>query len=346
MNPAYKETFSRHRLLFSLPVVLAAVVSLLFVVSAPKTYEAEATLLVDTPPPGQSSLNELNPAVLTPAAQAQQVLAEFLTSRSFRLAIGKRGGLRTYLASHSSGFSLTGLLRGKAPLDNRVASALDGKHVLITVNGPQLIAISLKGPDPGVAANTLNALIDQFTLKRSELGIERAQSLIIFFQHRVDAAQTALDTASTPQAASAAEKQLRTMTRARNQAQISFDALRLQKNTFEITVQDQPRPPTGPVSGKKKALFGVVAGLFVGALVSFLGIVLLSGREEREVRRPARPLQERVEESLAHDDPATPEVDWLPSGSGLEYHENGSNGSHDGSHEVEKPVSDVDLTRD
>jgi hypothetical protein len=345
MNPAYKETFARHRLLFCLPVILAALVSLLLVLGAPKAYESEATLWVDRPPPGQSSLNDPNPAVLTPATQAQQVLGELLSSRSFRLEAGKRGGLKKYLASHSSGFSVTGLLRGKAPLDNRVAAGLDAKHVMLTVNGPQVLAISLKGPEPAVAANTLSALIDQFKLKRTELGIQRAQALITFFQHRVDAAQTAEETASTPQEANAAAKQLRTMTKALNQAQLSFDALRLQKGTFEIHVQDQPTPPTGPVSGKKKALFALVAGLFVGALVSFLGIVLLSGREERE-RPVIRPLQERLEESSALEAPENPEVDWLPSGSGLEYHANGSNGSHDGSHEVEKPISDVDLTRD
>ena len=343
MNPSYAEAFSRHRILFGLPVVLAAVASLLFVLGAPKVYQAEATLWVDNPPPGGSSLNNPNPAVLTPSTQAQQVLSELLTSRSFRLAVGKRGGLKEYLASHSSGFSLTDLLRGKAPLSNRVAAALDAKHVAMSVAGPQLIAISLKGPNPAVAANTLWALIDQFKLKRSELGIQRAQKTIAYFQHRADAAQTALETASTPQAASAAAKQLKTMTRALNQAQLNLGALRLQNTTFEIEVQDPPAPPTGPVSGKKKAVFALVAGLFVGALVSFLGIVLLSGREERPV---VRPLQERLEESSAHDAPASPEVDWLPSGSGLEHHANGSNGSHDGSREVETPTSDVDLTRD
>jgi len=355
MNPAYKETFARHRLLFSLPVVLAAMVSLLFVLSAPKVYQAEATLWVDTPPPAGSSLNNPNPAVLTPATQAQQVLGELLTSRSFRLAIGERGGLKKYLASHPSGFSLTGLLRGKAPLDNRVAAALDAKHVVLSINGPQVLAISLKGPGPAVAANTLWALIDQFKLKRSELGIQRAETLINFFQHRVDAAQTALETASTPQDANTASNQLRTMTRGLNQARFNLNALRRQNNTFEIVVQDQPTPPPGPVSGKKKAVFAVVAGLFVGALVSFLGIVLLSGREERRVVVPVdehdEPQETVVPEPEPEPEPHPEEhldADWLPTSSGLEYHShaNGSNGSHDGSPEVERPPADVRRIRE
>jgi hypothetical protein len=350
MNPAYKETFARHRMLFSLPVVLAAMVSLLFVLSAPKVYQAEAKLWVDNAVPGSSSLDKPNPAVPTPATQAQEVLSELLVTRRFRIAVGNRGGLTKYLAEHSStGFSPLAQLRGKEPLDNRVALALDPKHVIASVAGPQLLAVTLKGPEPAVAANTLSALIYQFKLERSELAVQRQEGLVEYFRRHVETATAAQQTASTPQEASAAATQLARMTRALNQAQLNLLALQHQGGAFEIVPQDLPKPPPGPVSGKKKAVFAVVAGLFVGALVSFLGIVLLSGREERRVVLPADEHEEPEETVVPEPEPEEHlDADWLPTSSGLEYHAqaNGSNGSHDGSPEVERPPADVDRMRE
>ena len=338
MNPAYKATFLRHRILFSLPVALAMVISLLFVLGSPKAYEAQATLWIDNPPPGASSIDNANPATLTPSTRAQQLLTELLASRSFRLAVGARGGLTRYLAGHTStGFSPVALIRGKQPLSNRVESALDPKHVLTATPGPQFLAISLKGPNPAVAANTLWALINQLNHARAKIYIDREEGAVTFFQTQVDAATEAIAAAQTPQTKDAALTRLARMTKALNQARLNLDAVKLQKGAFKV--QDAPTPPTGPVSGKKKAVFAVAAGLFVGAIVSFIGILLLSGREER-IARAAEPDTPGLH-VLEHLEPMeSPESEWWPMG--YENGANGTNGSHDGAHEIGKPTSQID----
>ena len=47
-------------------------------------------------------------------------------------------------------------------------------------------------------------------------------------------------------------------------------------------VIDKPSLPAPAVSGMKKAVFGVFAGIFVGCLISFLAIVLLTGSDDRD----------------------------------------------------------------
>ena len=49
MNPSYVQTFNRHRLLFSLPVVILTVLALWVVASTPKEYKAGASLFIDNP---------------------------------------------------------------------------------------------------------------------------------------------------------------------------------------------------------------------------------------------------------------------------------------------------------
>src|SRR3954454_7851836 len=97
MNPSYVQTFQRHRLLFSLPVVIMTVLALWFVVGTPKQYKAGASLFVDTPVTQPSSFNDPNPGDVTPAAQSQQLLNELLATRSFRMKIGHEGPLTKYL---------------------------------------------------------------------------------------------------------------------------------------------------------------------------------------------------------------------------------------------------------
>ena len=80
MNPSYRQTFSRHKVLFSLPVVITTLLAIWFVAGTPKQYRAGATLFVDTKA-GQSSLDNPNPAGTPPAARAQQLLTELLATK-------------------------------------------------------------------------------------------------------------------------------------------------------------------------------------------------------------------------------------------------------------------------
>ena len=149
MNPSYKQTFSRHKVLFSLPAAIMALFAIWFVLGTPSQYKAAASLWVDTPAPGPSSLNETNTSELPPAAQAQQLLAELLATRQFRLDVGHKGPLSKYYAQHpSEGWGPKGLLRklrGTGSVDDRTAAALDPKHVITAVAGPQVLELASQG---------------------------------------------------------------------------------------------------------------------------------------------------------------------------------------------------------
>jgi uncharacterized protein involved in exopolysaccharide biosynthesis len=303
MNPRYKETFARHRVLFTMPVVVAVLFALWSVVGSGTKFEASTSLWVDTPAPGVSSLENTNTSLLTPSAQAQQLLGELLTTRSFRLAVGHEGPLASYVAKHPApGWGPGAFLakvRGSGSVDDRISAALGPKNVLTTIAGPQVLGVSVRSTSSPVAVGTLKALVDQFNLERKNLDVGRQQASMSFYKNQVLAAQATLSAAQTnlqngsapgstaslhdlTQAEHVAEARLRTATRAYNQAALNVAASKSEKGIFRVI--DPIEPPAKAVGGKKKTLFALVAGLFVGALMSFLGIVFVSGRENRAGR--------------------------------------------------------------
>jgi uncharacterized protein involved in exopolysaccharide biosynthesis len=322
MNPRFRQTFERHRVLFALPLVLTTFLAVWYVLGSPKTYESSASLWVDTPAPQASSLGESNAYAVTPGASAQMLLNELLTTRDFRVEVARRGPLAQYIADHStSGWGpgvLVDWLRSTPTTDSRVISSLDTKHVLTTVAGPQVLAISVKGPSPSVAAGTLRALLATFEEQRNTYNVERARASVAYYENKARAAAGSLESAKKeladylaahPGASISAsggvpaDVQLRALTEAQrvaasqysaankaaNQAEVSLNATASDKSTFQIL--DHPNLPTGPVSGKAKALMGVIGGLFVGALISLLAIVAVSSRTEpATVAEPAEPV--------------------------------------------------------
>jgi hypothetical protein len=117
-----------------------------------------------------------------------------------------------------------------------------------------------------------------------------------YFQNQVRAASAGLKTAqqnlangSVPgstadlhaltQASRVAKSRLTTATRAYNQAALNLAASRGEQQIFKVI--DPIQGPAKPVAKKKKSLFALFAGLFVGGLLSFFGIVFVSGREQR-----------------------------------------------------------------
>jgi uncharacterized protein involved in exopolysaccharide biosynthesis len=301
MNPSYVQTFNRHRLLFSLPVVILAVLALWVVAGTPKQYKAGATIFVDTPPTEPSSFSDPNPGDVTPAWQSQQLLAELLATRSFRLKVGRKGPLTKYLAAHpTEGWGPTALLdklRGSGSAQDRTWNALDAKHIMTAVPGGQVMSIELHGPTPKVAVKTLSALLATFEHERREITVARQKSAIDHFKSQIAGARTVIDRANTryangtalPEDAltlKAAETRLKRATRGLNQATLSLAATTSAPPTFEV--RDEPSLPAPAVSGMKKSLFGVVAAIFVGCLISFLAIVLLTGSEEKREREELR----------------------------------------------------------
>jgi hypothetical protein len=321
MNQNYVQTFNRHRVLFSLPVVITTLLALWFVAGTPKTYKASASLWFDNPAPAASSLNEPNPSLVTPAAQAQQLLGELLATKQFRLEAGHKGPLSRYFRTHASeGWGPKGVLRkirGSGSVDDRTAAALDSKHVVTTVAGPQVLGVELHGPTPVVAVGTLKALLQTFNRQRAKLDVYRQQMAMTHFKSQIDAATaTTADLNSKIAGAGAsglpyaqvkgliqarriAEARLTTATRGYNQASLSLGAAKHERNNFDVL--DAPGLPAPAVSGLKKSVFGIVAGVFVGLLVSFLGIVLLTGSEGRWEREELREVIARSDEPVPLD---------------------------------------------
>ena len=78
----------------------------------------------------------------------------------------------------------------------------------------------------------------------------------------------------------AAQTRLRRGIRGYNQAALNLAAAKVAEPHYEV--RDKPTLPAPAVGGMKKSVFGVVAGIFVGLLISFLAIVLLTSSEDKE----------------------------------------------------------------
>jgi len=317
MNPSYVQTFKRHRLLFSLPVIIMTLLALWFVLGTPKEYKAGASLFVDTPVTQPSSFNDPNPSDVTPAAQSQQLLNELLATRSFRLKIGRGGPLTSYLAAHpGEGWgpkALLGKLRGSSSPEDRTWNSLDAKHVITALPGGQIMSIELHGPTPEVAVGTLRALLRTFADERREIDVARQERAVSHYKNQLKTAQAQLDDINTRIASGdvsftegvalqrAAQARVRRATRALGQARFSFDAAKGSGPMYQV--MDPPGLPAPAVSGMKKTVFGVVGGMFVGCLISLLAIVLLTSSDgrDRDDEREREELREVI--ARADDDP-------------------------------------------
>ncbi len=67
-------------------------------------------------------------------------------------------------------------------------------------------------------------------------------------------------------------------------------------------VLDKPTLPAPAVGGMKKSVFGVVAGIFVGLLISFLAIVLITSSEDKEDKDRDDHEREELREVIARAD--------------------------------------------
>jgi hypothetical protein len=295
MNPAYKQTFLRHKVLLSVPIAVTTVLALWFAFGTAKQYRASASIWADANPPGASSVSPSS-GPTSFAIQTQQALSELLISKRFRLEVARRGPVAAYAAAHpTQGWGPQAVLqkiRGSGSAEDRAAAALDFRHVTLIVDGPHLVTMQLNGPTPEVAVGTLQALIDSFGDELDQLAVKRQEDAMAHFAEQRDGAAEALTdlqeqinllqqspngSAELPgliKARQLGQKRLTKATLAYNRAKLNAMTGGGQKDTFRV--QDPAEPPAPPVGGMKKSLMVVFAGLFAGALLSFLGLVLLT----------------------------------------------------------------------
>lgn len=284
MNPSYKETFSRHPVLFSLPVIIVGFLALWFAATVPKEYKAGASIWVENSPTGASRSADMTGTPLSPAAQAQQMLFELMSTRAFRLDVARKGPLASYLERHQSqGSGPTGVLanlHGSSAVSDQITKALDSKHVLTTVPGPHVFGVEFHGPTPAVTVGTLKALLKAFDDQQNAFEVARQQRAMTRAQGQMEAASTAIAQPNSAPIRKLAETQLRNATRRYNQASLSLAGARNQ--TSSLQVMDRPTLPAPAIGGMKKGVFIVFAGILFGLLLSFFAVVLVTGQPRRD----------------------------------------------------------------
>jgi uncharacterized protein involved in exopolysaccharide biosynthesis len=282
---AYRETFKRHRLLFCLPPVLAALAAAALTFTTPKTYASYASLWVDNGPTAGSSLG--NPAQPTsPSSAEQTVLNELLATQSFDLDVGNASPLRQQIAS-----------AGGSPqtVAGSIAAAV-ASGVSSSTPGPQVLQLSFSGSSPQVARSTLGLLLTHLQSAASGYLADFGKSAVAYYQGQVRTATAAQVRAKQAAAAylaahpkasaqsdsqyaslvaqlGSATSQLGTATSALNQAQAQADGA---SSGASVHVIDQPSVPTGPTSSKKKALMEIVGAMLAGILISIIAIVAIT----------------------------------------------------------------------
>jgi uncharacterized protein involved in exopolysaccharide biosynthesis len=311
MNPRYLETFNRHRGRYLVPVVLAGILALWMSLGAPKLYRSQTSLWSDTA--GGSGAEAIG--ATPPAAQDQSILNELLTTRYFVHNVARLSPLQAYLEQHQSeGWGPTAMLsklRAAPTLDERIAAALSPKRVTAVVRGPHVLEISYDATTPELAVKTLRVLVQQFRKQRAALlrdALTVAQQQVLSASKALGAARTNLNeyirqhpgsSSADPELSSLAGAERDAVTQLANATQTFNQASTAVLNgaSFANTLRvvDPPRLPIGPSTGKKHMLMSLVAGLFAGALISILGIVILTKTAQPQVpAQPAVPIAEAV----------------------------------------------------
>ena len=200
-SSAYRETFRRHRVLLSLPIVIATLIGAYMVISAPKAYMSTVSLWVDNPASSTSSIQDNNPSLTPPSQQEQSVLSELLSTDTFDQQVASQSQLGSYLASNSSGGGLPLIGGGGGSTVSRIAAALSAKNVVTAVPGPQILQISFTGSTPAVAQSTLKAIVAVLQKETARYLAQHNQAALGFNESQVATAKEAVTTARNAESA-------------------------------------------------------------------------------------------------------------------------------------------------
>lgn len=303
MNPRYRETARRHRVLFVLIILLCALFGLSTAAGSPKLYRSDATLSFP-------SLDASNGIVTPPAAQSQEMLTELLATRSFPQFVAARSSLGAYLKHHATTGSgpiamLKQLMRGSPTYDERITTALGPKRVTSMPSGPELLSVSFEAPSPALAKSTLDVLIDHFLRERAGLqdaARRAALDQLNTAQVQFNEAQRTLNNYTRNHPASTTNGDIgeSALANAVRQAAAQVKAAASQVATATVGsgtgvttaagIVDHPNLPIGPTTGKKRVGELTIVGAFVGALISF-GLIVLMSRNRDEPLPATGPIE-------------------------------------------------------
>lgn len=279
----YVQAFFRHPFLLTMPIVVAVVISLGYEVRLPRSYNAAASMWCDVPVPNESSI--FSGTSDMPSASQSVVLTELLSTREFLSKVGQDGPWAGYLTAHPGADG------------DRLLFQL-ASEVAVSTPGPHVLAITTKGASPRDALALAKAVSDAYVAEVNDTQRTRAQSSVGFYKLQVDQAQTALTAAQNKLTQYLAANQgsgpmgaltdatVTQLTQAVSVAQSNYDqaashltdagvGLSTVADSGVLHVFDTPRTTGLPVSRKKKLIFGGVAGLFAGMMVSLFILIFL-----------------------------------------------------------------------
>src|SRR5919109_1919581 len=195
----YFETIFRHRRPLVAIILIALLAGTAFVMIQPRTYEATGRMWFQS----TNIAGDTSPTnnYLSPADVATNVFLELLNTRTFCLAVGKRGPLTRYLSQpgHMPApdpiTAVSGAVEnlrggasasnGQQALDDAVQTVLQ-KRVRVVGTGPQIVTIVFDFTDARVASDTLSALLEQFSDEVLTAQRVQNQQQLNFYEQQVN----------------------------------------------------------------------------------------------------------------------------------------------------------------
>ena len=297
----YLDVLRRHKVLVLLPIVLALAVSVPLAVKKPHKFVGSTTVWFDTAVPNPSSLDPGQPySGSSPAQSGQAVFQELIATRQFLVAVGREGPLAARLATQ--GVPATSI-------DDKIVATLQSAFGLVPV-GPQVLKLTMTGPDPSIIGGTLDSLVAQYSAQVASAHESRGKSQALYFQSQLSPKHAALNQAirqlqdyqAANPTAPFTDPTLQRYVNLANTAQADVTnaessyaqaLLGLKHVGIDATFHVIDKPLAPVAQGRmKKILFTGAAGLLGGLLVSVLVLAALAAADHT-ARRP-----EDIEDSL------------------------------------------------
>lgn len=300
----YRQTFRRHPIWFSLPIIISIVFAAWFAFGSARVYRSTASVWIDNGPAQGSSLANLSvqsaeasEGLLSgpngPAGIEQLTLSEQLATPSFDLAVGEDSLLPRYLASGArEGFTPTVLLKhGAVSIPYEITEAI-GAEAKTSTTGPEVLRLSYTGPTPAVAQSVVQSLISHMRSNSTIYGNDFAETEAMFLKDAATTASQAAVNAATTAASYKTQHPAATV-----QDDPIYAALRAAAKTTDsaltaataavnsvnqgstgmnavIRVIDPPSLPSGPTVSASQTSLSLLDGLIAGLLISLVAVVL------------------------------------------------------------------------
>ena len=298
MKRNYAETFFRHRLLLTAPVLIAFALAAFYGLSQPRKYAAAAAVWTDRQIPFDSTIGT-NGGGDSPSMGQSALLSGLLASRTFLMDVAKRSPMAAEVRDSPDTDSALWRLAGT---------------VTVTTPGPQVLTIAVKEKTPERATGLAEAFVDEFIQTEQEkirsraqtqndydkkqldaaaLQVQKAQeSLTVYEQNHPGSAGSAGSASDGPGKTDASETSLVGSLALAQQhyseaskAYTASSAALTEAGNGSLDLLDKPTNAT-PLSRRKAVLISGIGGLLAGGSISLLILLLLVTRD-RAVREEA-----------------------------------------------------------